>query len=170
MLSAKLLAAAESADEHGILAAARAANPELPINWRTVEYHDRHALPNCGAPDRGLMDDGHIDSGSLLTVDVMLSEPDADYEGGQLMTPRVSMVGGVEKRLLGAPIEFHKGDAVVFVSHKEHNVMPVTAGRRTCLVLELWQGDACSCPHRCQTRWGCEMAIARSKLKLDSIL
>ena len=54
---------------------------------------------------------------------------------------------------------------VLFVSHKEHNVKPVTRGRRRVLVLELWQGDACSCPHRCCTRWGCQMAIGEQFLR-----
>jgi hypothetical protein len=37
---------------------------------------------------------------------------------------------------------FSKGDAALFVSHKYHNVRPITAGKRTVLVVELWEGQS----------------------------
>ena len=40
-------------------------------------------------------------------------------------------------------------DAVFFVSHKFHAVEPITSGRRTGMVAELWEGDECACKHRC---------------------
>ena len=33
--------------------------------------------------------------------------------------------------------------------HKYHHALPVTAGRREVLVIELWAGPARRCPHRC---------------------
>jgi len=81
-LSAKLRAAAEAADEHGVLARAD--------------------------EDRGLMDVGHVDSGSLLTLDVMLSSPGEEFAGGELVT--LQQKEGEEEELR-APA-FGKGDAV----------------------------------------------------------
>jgi len=106
-LSAKLRAAAEAADEHGVLARARKVNPDLQINWRTIEYHDRHATTSADE-DRGLMDVGHVDSGSLLTLDVMLSSPGEEFAGGELVT--LQQKEGEEEELR-APA-FGKGDAV----------------------------------------------------------
>jgi predicted 2-oxoglutarate/Fe(II)-dependent dioxygenase YbiX len=40
--------------------------------------------------------------------------------------------------MLDHPMEV--GDAVCFVSHKFHNVLPVTRGTRRSMVIELWQG------------------------------
>ena len=87
-------------------------------------------------------------SGSLLTVDVMLAEPGVEFEGGVLMTPNAD---GMSER---HPMK--QGDAVVFLSHKQHNVEPVTAGTRIVLVAELWEGVEKECPHRCTGRsWTC---------------
>jgi hypothetical protein len=55
----------------------------------------------------------------------------------------------------------NKGDAVVFVSHKQHNVQAVTQGVRHVLVVELWEGIARKCGHRCELASGpCEFRTA----------
>ena len=48
----------------------------------------------------------------------------------------------------------NQGDAVVFVSHKQHNVEPVTNGVRHVLVVELWEGAERGCGHRCEMATG----------------
>jgi hypothetical protein len=50
-------------------------------------------------------------------VDVMLSRPEADFDGGAFLTKEHD--GSVRSHA------FYKGDAVVFVSHKPHFVAPV---------------------------------------------
>ena len=59
----------------------------------------------------------HYDSGSLLTMDVMLSQPGEDFEGGNFVAPMKG--GGVDR------LHLNQGDAVVFISHKYHNVEPI---------------------------------------------
>ena len=57
---------------------------------------------------------------------------------------------------------FERGDALVFVSHKYHCVAPVTHGERRVLVIELWEGEERSCPHRCTERTGVCMLAQRT--------
>ena len=89
---------------------------------------------------------GHYDFGSLLTVDVMLSRPAADFAGGAFLTKERD--GSVRSHF------FDRGDAVVFVSHKPHFVAPVVSGERKVLIVELWEGQERTCPHRCESRVG----------------
>ena len=84
---------------------------------------------------------GHYDFGSVLTIDVMLSQPGADFKGGAFQTPEAD--GSVRAH------RFEYGDALVFVSHKPHFVAPVEAGERRVLIMELWEGEERHCPHRC---------------------
>ena len=59
--------------------------------------------------------------------------------------------------------QFGYGDAVVFPSHKYHNVEPVTRGRRVVLVAELWEGPEKECAHRCLSADDkCEFSLKRS--------
>ena len=76
-----------------------------------------------------LVDELHFDHGSLLTLVVAL---DDGYEGGIFRTFEAD----------GTHAEHHmnRGDAVCFLSHKYHNVTPVTKGRRHSMVIELWEG------------------------------
>lgn len=86
-----------------------------------------------------------IDSGSLVTMNVMLAEPGVDFTGGELTTIES---GGFQKHKLA------KGDALVFPSHKYHSFADVETGRRQVLSLELWDGDMRECAHRCDQRLG----------------
>jgi len=115
---------------------------------RTIELHTVHA-------GGSLADPTHFDSGSLWTLDVMLAKPGEDFSGGEFQTPEDN--GQMLKHYFG------RGDAVVFVSHKQHCVAPVTRGRRQVLVIEFWHGEARECAHRCTERWGpCAYCLSTS--------
>eukprot|EP00629_Pelagomonadales_sp_RCC1024_P009292 CAMPEP_0119278796 /NCGR_PEP_ID=MMETSP1329-20130426/19722_1 /TAXON_ID=114041 /ORGANISM="Genus nov. species nov., Strain RCC1024" /LENGTH=210 /DNA_ID=CAMNT_0007279323 /DNA_START=113 /DNA_END=742 /DNA_ORIENTATION=+ len=105
-------------------------------NARCVELHA------CG-PGASLNDPRHFDSGSVVTVDVMLEEADA---GGHFETLEA------DGSLLRHP--FQRGDAVVFPSYKYHSVSRVEEGLRRVLVMELWHGDEKLCNHRCTVARG----------------
>lgn len=106
---------------------------------RVIEHH---IVSEGGS----LHDPFHYDEGSILTIDVMLADPDVDFEGGKFCT--MEGPGEFRTHLFG------KGDALVFVSHKYHCIKPVLNGLREVLVMELWEGRACQCAHRCEVRWG----------------
>ncbi|GAB5354465.1 hypothetical protein AAMO2058_000121100 [Amorphochlora amoebiformis] len=109
------------------------------LNFRTVEFHEYF-------PGGQLSQAQHFDSGSLITVDVMLADPKVEFQGGEFKTPEANGDLRVHK--------FNKGDAVLFLSHKYHNVFPVTEGKRAVLVAELWEGPEKMCGHRCWEREG----------------
>jgi predicted 2-oxoglutarate/Fe(II)-dependent dioxygenase YbiX len=117
------------------------------LNLRNVEYHQY-------SPGGSLAQREHYDGGSLITMDIMLSEPGLDFEGGMFVAPLAD--GTLERP------EFCKGDAVLFISHKYHNIEQITAGKRTVIIAELWEGAEKECGHRCQdlgkwrTRKWCE--------------
>ena len=48
------------------------------------------------------------------------------------------------------------GEAIMFPSHKFHNVSPITGGKRVVMVLEIWEGEAKTCFHRCLKRDKCD--------------
>mmetsp|Transcript_52684 Transcript_52684/g.114959 ORF Transcript_52684/g.114959 Transcript_52684/m.114959 type:complete len:85 (-) Transcript_52684:48-302(-) len=73
------------------------------------------------------MDPEHRDDGSLLTISVLLSRSE-DFRGGAFST-----FNGNER--VEHPMQ--RGDGVLFLSEKRHNVSAVEGDRRT-LVLELW--------------------------------
>ena len=52
----------------------------------------------------------------------------------------------------------------MFVSHRYHNVRPVTAGRRQVLVAEMWEGPEKTCAHRCLTAGKCEHSLNKAHL------
>ena len=116
-------ATATSATGWGVLRGIDAG--ELAI--RCAEHH-------VVTPGGSLPDPTHFDSGSLLTIDIMLADPAVDFDGGDLCT--LEKDGTLVSAGLAAP-----GDAVVFVSHKMHCVRPVTRGVREVLVIELWRGE-----------------------------
>jgi predicted 2-oxoglutarate/Fe(II)-dependent dioxygenase YbiX len=94
----------------------------------------------------GLPDPEHRDHGSLITLDVMLSDPESAFEGGQFTT-----FGADGRRV---PHRFPTGSALVFQSLKRHGVTPVTAGERRVLVVEFWQGANVSTAGRDENqRW-----------------
>jgi len=131
------------------------ANGRTPgvVNWRTIECHE------YGAGGR-LNEEKHYDSGSLITMDIMLADPTEDFQGGVINFPEHEPgVGG------GARMgQVKKGDAVFFLSHKYHNVEPVTGGTRRVLVAELWEGGEKQCQHRCHDRSAPDMfALSRKR-------
>ena len=152
------------------------------VRFRTVECHEYGAGGRLSAAR-------HYDAGSLVTIDVMLARPGEDFDGGTFYTPRLpgpalasavapGSVGPAAAESAGASGEaaavdreaavdrypqFGYGDAVVFPSHKYHNVEPVTRGRRVVLVAELWEGPEKECAHRCLSADDkCEFSLKRS--------
>ncbi|KAL1521893.1 hypothetical protein AB1Y20_021544 [Prymnesium parvum] len=100
-------------------------DPALQLRLRCIELHSY-------AVGGGLYEPGHCDCGSLLSMSVLLSDPEQDgVAGGQFVTwtngePVVHAMRG--------------GDAVLFKSRKAHNIATVTHGMRQSLVIELWIG------------------------------
>jgi len=121
------------------------------LNLRSAEYHE--VLPSGGLPIPK-----HLDYGSILTIDLMLSDT-SEFEGGVFST--LEPDGMLHKHT------FERSDAIIFLSHKYHCVSPVTAGRRNVLVAELWEGLPRPCPQRCSDPWGpcyCKYAPRRTAL------
>merc|ERR1740121_160629 len=79
----------------------------------------------------GLVDDLHYDAGSIVTIVCLVNER-SDFTGGVFRTLEAS------GDHLEHPLE--RGDALVLLSHKYHNITPVDSGRRCTLVMELWEG------------------------------
>jgi len=79
----------------------------------------------------GLCDPRHYDVDSILTVVALLSE-ESDYDGGVFRT--------FEPDDIHIEHPMSQGDVICFLSHKYHNITPVTRGVRRSLVMELWQG------------------------------
>lgn len=137
-LAARLWDAVRTADrDHwGLLDEAR-----QQISFRVCEYHT--VLPNGGLPTTT-----HSDWGSLITMDILLSDT-STFEGGELRTREP------DGRL--TTHAFEAGDLLLFQSHKHHHVTPLTLGRRNVLVVEVWEGLPRCCPARCTDPWGpCE--------------
>ena len=150
------------------------------FHLRTCEFHEYW-------PGGQLKSQLHYDAGSFYTIDVCLASPGKDFTGGQLATPHLLAVpagaaedddalgGSTHSSSPGPPSpatrrfdiveSFEKGDAAVFLSHKYHNVMPVTSGKRMVLVAELWEGPEKQCPHRCLSASPCGLSL--SKVQMD---
>jgi len=94
---------------------------------RTVELHHY-------GPGGGLTTPGHRDTGSELTISVLLSDS-RQVEGGDFVTYTDE----------GRPVahRMDRGDAILFNSMSLHNISTVTAGLRKSLVVELWPADRC---------------------------
>lgn len=107
---------------------------DIHLRTRCIEYHEVLAGGKLDCVQ-------HYDAGSLFTIDVMLSEPGDDFDGGDFVgNGIVEPAQAFEKR----------GDAIVFVSHMYHSVKPVVRGLRRVLVMELWEGEERQCGHRCE--------------------
>jgi len=102
------------------------------------DIHVRCAEIHTAREGGSLNDPGHFDSGSVVTVDILLS---GEFEGG-------GMTMGGEK------IDFQVGDALIFPSYKYHTVGKITGGVRECLVMEFWNGEEKLCNHRCNIARG----------------
>ena len=118
-------------------------------NWQVMRRATEQISPRCVEyhvvePGGSLPFPHHHDGGSLVTLDVMLSHPD-EFKGGEFQTLEAD--GNMRS------YDFELGDALVFVSHKPHCVQPVLSGRRTVLVMELWEGLERTCAHRCELHW-----------------
>ena len=109
-------------EQPGPLYAIRGGVPSLSI--RVVE-HWKYDV------NGGLEDPLHYDVDSVLTVVVLLVDPQ-EFDGGVFRTNETD----------GTHLEHSlaQGDAICFVSHKFHNITPLTRGVRKSLVMELWQG------------------------------
>ena len=107
----------EEANKYGIIS--------KNVNIRVIEYH---AYEKFG----GLMQKNHYDGGSILTAVLMLSNPMADFQGGQLMTwekdERFKIYDNIKQ-----------GDMLLFPSHKYHSVSQLKEGERYVMVIELWE-------------------------------
>ena len=92
-----------------------------------VRCIELHHYANGG----GLTTPDHRDNGSELTISVLLSDPD-DVSGGDFVT--------YDK---GIPVahKMERGDAILFNSHKLHNIATLTGGVRQSLVVELWPSN-----------------------------
>eukprot|EP01043_Picozoa_sp_COSAG02_P052136 COSAG02_NODE_5576_length_4219_cov_7.224757_2_plen_254_part_00 len=126
------------------------------VNLRVVEYHEYTAGGK-------LLDPEHCDHGSLVTIDVMLSDH-AAFKGGALCVTEGG--DGSDGDLM--PQRFEQGDALVFVSHKRHCVQAVESGRRCVMVAEFWNGLARHCPCRCETNWGLSCPCTTDALDGDA--
>lgn len=151
-LHKKVKEAAVAADRAnwGVCAAALAASAESvagleggvagELNTRVVELH-------MVGPTGGLPAARHYDSGSCVTIDLMLVEP---ASGGGFETLEINSAGEEVMR----QHEFKRGDAIVFPSHKYHCVQPVEEGMRQVMILEVWVGEERRCNHRCEQHFG----------------
>lgn len=79
----------------------------------------------------GLVDPYHYDVDSVITIVALLVNSD-EFDGGTFRTNEAD----------DTQQEHHmnKGDAICFLSHKFHNIVPLSKGIRRSLVIELWQG------------------------------
>lgn len=107
-----------------------------PVSIRCAEVHEMVPGGRLSAWD-------HYDVGSLVTLDVMLEEPES---GGEFQTPEADGAATTHN--------FRRGDALVFPSAKYHRVEAVRRGRRRTLVVEFWCGREVTEDHRCETRVG----------------
>ena len=115
------------------------------LNYRVVEYHTMRSTMD-GQPTRGgLHTTRHVDQGSLLTIDILLTEP-SEIEGGVLQT--LESDGELRRH------SWEQGDALIFLSHKYHCVSELKRGTRQVLVCEIWQGTENLAPTRDEhERW-----------------
>ena len=105
---------------------------------RCVEFHQYNDNTKLECPN-------HVDTGSLFTADVMLSQEGIDFEGAELLTTQASE----GEQLNITRHKFDYLDCLVFLSHKYHSVAPLRSGQRTVLVIEFWQNGECTGNHRC---------------------
>ena len=99
------------------------------LNVRCIELHHY----SVGA---GLMDPDHKDSGSSLTLSVLLTDP-STLRGGEFLTWQ-----GHPSTGMAVAHALGQGDGILFRSEDYHNVRPVTAGTRETLIIELWVGQS----------------------------
>jgi hypothetical protein len=143
---AKIMAAVRAADAAEHTMQLLSGKRERDVGVRCIEYHQVQV--GGALPERK-----HMDRGSLVTVDVLLSEPRVDFEGGDFCT--LESDGALLLHKFGG--RDRSGDALLFVSHKYHCVQPVQSGVRRVLVIELWLGPDRTCEHRCNHPKACSL-------------
>jgi hypothetical protein len=115
------------------------------VNYRCVEHHTVRSELKGEPTGGGLHTKRHCDQGSLITIDILLTDL-AEIEGGVLQT--------LESDDTLKSHAWEQGDALVFLSHKYHSVSRLTGGTRQVLVCELWQGTENHQPSRDEKeRW-----------------
>ena len=119
---------------------------ESAVGVRCIEYHEVR-------PGGSLPDPRHHDVGSLVTIDILLSEPGKDFTGGAFATLEAD--GATKAHDFGGRERSVAGDGLLFVSHKYHSVQAVISGVRRVLVIELWVGPNTTCNHRCNSAHAC---------------
>jgi len=111
------------------------------LNFRTIELHEY-------GKGGGLPEQKHYDAGSILTIDVMMCEGDRSFDGGQLYCPIYDDDDDdddgkiIRRDFVKSTDGFNSpGEAIIFPSHKFHNVSPIKRGKRVVMVLEIWDGE-----------------------------
>ena len=119
-------------------------------NIRVCEYHEY-------LPGGEVCDPRHCDGGSLVTMSVLLCQPE-EFTGGTFTTLEadgsVTAFGDAEFGKTSTHARFGsgraqnrwgtgRGDGLVFVSEKWHSVEVVESGNRRTLVTELWEHPRC---------------------------
>lgn len=104
-----------------------------------TELSVRCAELHTYTPGGQLMYRDHRDSGSSLTLSVLLTDPE-QHEGGRFLTfdaaaNRRTMWTDDDAPVVHAPT---RGDAIFLRSEDLHAVTPVKSGGRQSLVIELW--------------------------------
>ena len=138
-LHARMVEAARAADRElwgGVL------DDRVALNLRSSEYHV--VVHDAEDSERNIPMPVHADYGSLVTINLMLSDR-SEYEGGVFQT--------LEADGMLLPHTFERGDALLLLSHKWHTVSKLEAGRRNILVSEIWEGLPRRCPQRCDQPW-----------------
>lgn len=107
---AKVIGAMRGADHWGLLRGGS--------EVRVCEYHHYSTGGQVGDPK-------HVDSGSLLTMSILLNEP-SEFEGGVFTTLEAD--GSVTSFT-----DVQRGDALVFVSEKWHSVQVCEEAAGTCV-------------------------------------
>ena len=108
-----------------------------PVAIRSAELH-------VYQPGGGVVDPQHRDAGSLLTLSVLLTPPEA-FTGGSLTLARTDRSDSAGRAAVTAAVhrpELSCGDGVLFTSEKRHNVSHLQSGERRTFILELWEGGA----------------------------
>jgi hypothetical protein len=138
-LHARMMGAAQAASRElwgGVL------DDRIALHLRSSEYHT--VIHDAEDSGRNIPMPVHADYGSLVTINLMLSDR-SEYQGGTFQTLEAdgSMLAHT----------FERGDALILLSHKWHSVTKLEGGRRNILVSEIWEGLPRRCPQRCDQPW-----------------
>ena len=101
------------------------------VHIRSIEWHVYHPGGAVSATD-------HRDTGSLLTLSALLTQPD-EYEGARFQFPIAPQgIAGAAAAAVSPALAC--GDAVLFPSETRHSVSTLLKGERRSFVIELWEG------------------------------